>query len=291
MSGDTRADKSALPVVPVVIHSGDSQLHTLAFLDGGSTHSIISQPLFESLNLANTPRTQLSLTTVDRDVRVETQVVHHLKMTDVQGQNQMDLPPLYTMKEIPISRDEFPKQADLEKWEHLRNIELPIRDETEVGLLLGANAHLAMEPLEVQPSREGSPYAVRTRYGWIVVGATRHAEAAKVNRIAVREETADIEEKIRIMYNHKYEERLHSTRKGLSEDDKRFMKMVEATKRQKEGHYVVGIPLADEKRRLPDNIDVATRRLSSLEKKMKRNPEFADKYRQTMKEMADKGFS
>ena len=274
VSGNTKAGKSALPVVPVVIQTNDVQLHTLAFLDGGSTHSFISQSLFEKLNLANTPRTQLALTTVDRDVRVETQVVPHLTMTDVQGQNQMSLPPLYTVKEIPISREEFPRQADLNEWEHLRDIELPVRDGNEVGLLLGANAHLAMEPLEVLPSREGSPYAVRTRYGWIVVGATRHSEAARVNRIAVREEMSEIEEKIRDMYNHEYEERLHSTRKGLSEDDKRFMKMVEATKGHNEGHYEVGIPLADEKTRLPDNVEVAKRRLSSLEKKMKRNPEF-----------------
>ena len=232
----------------------------------------MSQSLFNSLSLADTPRTHLTLTTVDRDVRVETQVVNGLKITDVKGQNQMNLPPLYTMKEIPVSREEFPKQTDIEEWEHLRNIELPIQDGNEVGLLLGANAHLAMEPLEVLPSCEGSPYAVRTRYGWIIVGASKNAETAKVNRIAVREEVADLEDKIRNLYNNEYEGRLQSTRKGLSEDDKRFMKMVEATKRHNEGHYEVGIPLVDEQMRLPDNIEVAKRRLPSLEKKMNKNP-------------------
>ena len=163
--------KPALPIVPVVIHHGFKRTFTLAFLDSGSTHSFISKGLIQKLRLENMPQTRLSLTTVDREVQLTTQIVSGTWLTDKNSGNILDLPQLFSLDKIPVDSADFPTQAEVNKWKHLKGVKLELCKNSEVGLLLGSNAFLAMEPLEVvSSSGTGNPFAVRTRYGWVISG-------------------------------------------------------------------------------------------------------------------------
>ena len=144
IAGGPSASASVLPVVPVVVHSHLKQIQTYAFLDSGSTHSFISASLFQDLEMDTTPSRRLSLTTIDRDVNVETQVAEGVVITDLQGRNQLRMPSLFTLKNIPVTDGDFPTESELRKWEHLRDLPLPRLKSSHVGLLLGSNAFLAM---------------------------------------------------------------------------------------------------------------------------------------------------
>ena len=159
-----------LPIVAVRVKSGLGHCTTFAFLDSGSTHSFISTALIRKLKVEHLPGRQLTLTTVDRAVSVPTQVAAGLSITDLQGDNYLPLPMLYTLSKLPVEPSQFPRFEDLERWDHLKDVVLPQTDISEVGLLLGANAFLAMEPLRVIPSINGSPYATLTRFGWVICG-------------------------------------------------------------------------------------------------------------------------
>ena len=43
-------------------------------------------------------------------------------------------------------------------------------DDAKVGLLIGANCIMALEPLKVIASNNGGPYAYQTGMGWCIVG-------------------------------------------------------------------------------------------------------------------------
>ena len=144
--------RPALPIVPVVVHHGFNRTLTLAFLDSGSTHSFISKGLMQNLKLENMPQTRLSLTTVDREVQITTQVVSGTWLTDKSGGNTLELPQLFSLDKIPVDSADFPTRAEVSKWKHLEGIKLDLCKNGEVGLLLGSNAFLAMEPLEVVSS-------------------------------------------------------------------------------------------------------------------------------------------
>ena len=289
-AGESETSKPVLPVVPVVVHVSTGQCQTYAFLDSGSTHSFISSALCNELNIDSMPRKQLSLTTVDRDTSVETHVVDGVTVSDLRGQHTLQLPPLFTLAHIPVTPEEFPSRLDVSRWEHLTEVEFEQADATSVGLLLGANAFLSMEPLQVVPSRNGSPYAVRTRFGWILSGVTSPSAtdcAAKVYRTSVN----DIEDMIQGMYNREYEENLNSMKRGLSEEDKKWLTVMEASKKIDNGHYQFSIPLKDEDVVLPNNRVLAERRLTSLGRRMKNDVEFAEQYHDSVEEMIDKGYA
>ncbi|XP_043246524.1 uncharacterized protein LOC122394039 [Amphibalanus amphitrite] len=290
-AGESEASKPVLPVVPVVVRVGTSTCQTYAFLDSGSTHSFISSALIKELNIDNMPRKQLSLTTVDRSTKVETHVVEGVTVSDLRGRHALRLPPLFELERIPVDPEEFPShQLDVSRWEHLTGVEFEQADATCVGLLLGANAFLSMEPLQVIPSRNGSPYAVRTRFGWILSGVTSSSatdSGTKVYRTSVN----DIEDMIQGMYDREYEENLNSMKRGLSEEDKKWLTVMEASKKVDRGHYQFSIPLKDEDVVLPNNRVLAERRLTSLGRRMKNDVEFAEQYRDSVEEMIDKGYA
>ena len=120
------------------------------------------------------PKTRLSLTTVEREVSITARAIEGAWLSDINGDNIMKFPQLFSLDKIPVDTAEFPTQAEIRKWKHLDDVQLGDYRNKDIDLLLGANAYLATEPLEVIPSRgEGSPFAVRTRYGWIISGPRR----------------------------------------------------------------------------------------------------------------------
>ena len=191
-----------LPLVAVKIHSRSRQVTTYAFLDSGSTHSFISTSLLGQLGIEHLPGRQLALTMVDRAVSIPTRIARGLSITDLQGGNELQLPPLYSLTSIPVDPSQFPIMQDIERWDHLQDVTLPDSDISEVGLLLGANAFLAMEPLKVIPSANGSPYATLTRFGWIVSGLNQKREQTDTTAVFKTTITASaaIEEMIKSLY-------------------------------------------------------------------------------------------
>ena len=60
----------------------------------------------------------------------------------------------------------------MKKWNYLEGIANEIFPNTDISvqLLIGANCAEALEPKEVISSRGNGPYAVKTIFGWCVVG-------------------------------------------------------------------------------------------------------------------------
>ena len=198
-SGEVRTGRHALPLVPVVLCNSNKKVNTFAFLDSGSTHSFVTNSLLNQVGMQDAPSRQLTLTTVERGASIQTRLAAGLHITDMYGENEMELPMLYSMDKIPADPSDFPRHEDVRRWDHLREVELTEPEMTEVGLLLGANAFLAMEPRRVIPSVDGSPFAVLTRFGWVVSGLHSPSEGTSqttVCRTAVNDGRAAIEEMV-----------------------------------------------------------------------------------------------
>ena len=284
---------AVLPLVAVKVHSRCRQITTYAFLDSGSTHSFISTSLLSQLDIEHLPSRQLALTTVDRAVSVPTRIAHDLSITDLQGGNELQLPPLYSLASIPVDPSQFPHMHDVERWTHLQDVTFPDSNISDVGLLLGANAFLAMEPLKVIPSAHGSPYATLTRFGWIVSGLNQRRERTDTTAVFKTTITANaaIEDMIKSLYNHEYEESLHCTQRGLSAEDRLWLQTVENSISHFGHHYSISLPLADKNVELPNNVSIARSRLNKLKVRLERDQQFASDYKTFMSDMLEKGIA
>lgn len=258
-----------LPIVPVQIrHKGSRVLKTYAFLDQGSTATFCTEDLAKRLNIRGR-KTEYILHTMSQEQKVSSYVLSDLEVCGLDGQDYIKLPNVYTHPDIPAKKTNIPQQKDLEKWSYLNRVHLP-NVEAEIGLLIGANAHKAMEPWEIINSRNDGPYAVKTALGWVVNGPLSRCQDKEsddaerqsflVNRISVQ----SIEDMLTRHYDADFPERRCEDKQEPSQHDKHFMHTVETSAHLTDGHYTIKLPLKDESVKMPCNRGIAEQRLNSL---------------------------
>ena len=73
---------------------------------------------------------------------------------------------------MPVSKDEVPKQEDVDRWPHLRGFVYLTELNSQVDLLIGSDVPEALQPKEVIPAVGGGPYASKVAFGWVINGPT-----------------------------------------------------------------------------------------------------------------------
>ena len=276
-----------LQVLPVTARFNGRETCTGAFIDGGSTHSFVSRQLVDALGIVPHQKSTIVISTISGEKPMVTELVTGLCIDSAEGGHTIELPALYVLGEIPVDEEDMVTQEDVDKWSHLRDVvEVPFFGSgSQVGLLVGANAlPVIAEPLEVINSPTSGPYAVRSRYGWMVCGigtARQGSERARINRMKVSTvtEAADHEDFGNSADN----------RRGLSVEDLQWCLKVEESCTRVDGKYQIALPFREETPDLGNNYHLAERRLSLLKKKLDRNPGYAEDYRTQMKKLLDAG--
>ena len=95
---------------------------------------------------------------------VDSDIIEGLVVTDIKDNNPIELTRCYTRCEIPLSQRQIPTDEIVSQFDNLRDISKEIPElipDLEVGILIGSNCPLALEPLEVRPSGGKGPFAMR----------------------------------------------------------------------------------------------------------------------------------
>ena len=142
----------AVTPVKVRVKGSDKSIVTYAFLDNGSNSSFCTDSLMKQLGVKGQ---RISLFTLERkNSTVFSNLVSDPLVSDLDENEYVRLPILYTRAEIPVSSDDVPTQSDIDQWPHLQGVFIP-RVHAEVGLLIATDVPEALEPLEIKHSQEG----------------------------------------------------------------------------------------------------------------------------------------
>ena len=141
-------------------------------------------------------------------------------------------------------------------------------DNISVGLLIRANCTKALEPIDVIPSKNNGPYAIKTRLGCCIVGpvnGTQNRQGIHCNRIAVKQadtkdvgknyfqtktsvEEHDVRDMLARLYNLEFMETGPTDRKletSMSREEHKFMKILQEDTKLRNGYYQVPLPFRD----------------------------------------------
>lgn len=281
---------TSLAIVPVKVKAPGSELivETYAFLDNGSNVSFCSEDLANKLGLSGRP-TSLNLTTMDReDSRTASQIVS-LQVTDLEEENLVELPCVFTRTKLPVSAKNGARQEDIDRWPHLRGVKIPKID-SNVGLLIGSDVPEVLEPKEVRPSN-GGPYASRTILGWVVNGPLGRAQTSTPATANFIRADAELTEQFRSYCNMEFNDSVYSNNSSMSSNDKRAFEIMSETAVLKEGHYEIALPWKEDTPYLENNKTVAEHRLRSLKKRLLLNPELLVRYKECIEDLLEKGYA
>ena len=92
-----------------------------------------------------------------------------LEVFDLDDDNMVEIPMVFSTERLPISESSIPQYEDVDRWPYLKDVTLQ-RIDAPIGLLIGNNVPKALKPKEVKECNGKGPYAVRTIFGWMVNG-------------------------------------------------------------------------------------------------------------------------
>jgi hypothetical protein len=287
----TGAGKSVIAraIVPVKVRvrGTDEAIITYAFLDNESDSTFCTELLAQQLGIEGV-KTKMALTTMEqKNSLVDSSIIHNLEVSDLDENNFIRLPVMFTTKEIPIMRDDIPRQEDIEQWTHLEGIHLPNVD-AQVGLLIASDIPEALDPLEVKNSQDGGPYATRTALGWAVNGPLyRQHERYHTRNFFVKSDV-QLNEIVMDAINRDLNESIADDRTELSQKEQQFMDNVKNTVELNNGHYCIALPFKDEKIQMPNNKPQVEQQAFWLKQKLQKKPKFYADYKAFVENLIQK---
>ena len=248
---------------------------------------------------------KLSLETLTGEKAEDTEAVDGLVIFGVDSKKGrpmewVELAKAYSKNCFPVEIEEIVTPDKIEQWEYLKTISKVIIqiDNIEVGMLIGANCIKALKPMEITSSRNGGPYAHKTKLGWFIVGpvtTSRNDGSVKCQRIAVKDvasgkmapnhfvvddepkiEDVGIEKLLEQMYYSDFCEcnnlQVNSNIEDISIKDRKFLDILDTGTKKDGAHYEVPLPFRNTGIQLPENRNQAVKGMHHLKRRFIKDP-------------------
>ncbi|CAH8485099.1 unnamed protein product [Dicrocoelium dendriticum] len=288
----------SLGLLPVLVSGPAGTIRTLALIDNGSDTSLIDSTLLQVIGVQGSVTT-LNISTVAGRCQVESQLVS-VTVRSIDGDEAVQLDSIRSVSRLPEKLGTRNRNNDFDRWSHLSDLQLP-ELEGRVELLIGCDNPYLHWVLDQRRGDPDDPYAVKTPLGWIVLGPNKQHEimrdqstSLKVDRTrrinSLRCDSADLHQLLEQMYEREFDG-LDSPRLAMSVNDRRALRLMEASKRKVGTHYEIALPWQAGRPRLPDNRQFALMRLAMLKKRLLKNAALRQAYTKAVEEYIFRGYA
>ena len=300
-AGCETGGRALVEVLPIVVFGETGKQQVMALRDSGCNTTLIDESLALSLGLQGKE--------VDLEIQgVNAQKVftsQHIKKCHVARVGKEEVK--YSLRDVKTIHslngpDQKLKWSTIkQEYQHLTNLDLRDTDTGPVQLIIGTNNSDLILPKQIlKPSGhlelDRVPYAVETPLGWAVTNwlPGERRVASPYNGFKVYERSSDEELKQLVMAQSEIETlgvvKLADPTRSI--EDKRALSLMEKTtfKSASEDAYVSGLLWREEEPSLPNNYEMAKRRLQSLEKKFESCPEIRERYAKSIQDDIEKGY-
>ncbi|KAL6481772.1 hypothetical protein MHYP_G00098520 [Metynnis hypsauchen] len=309
---------SVIPVWVSSIKQPEQEVLVYALLDTQSDTTFILDEVAQDLNTKKESVTLQLSTMSARSTVIPCQKLMNLQVRGYNSEKRIPLPSVFTREFIPANRLHIPTSETARKWPHLEQLadKIPPPLDCEVGLLIGYNCQQALLPREILSGKENQPYAQRTDLGWSIVGCSRPASdysdaIGTSHKTIVRQVTPAVQPSVELRREVHFVCKTHvkeiiptdiikalesdfidhtSDNNPVSQEDLLFLSKVKEGIRHKEDeHYELPLPFKTDEPNLPDNKQCAVHRLTSLERRLRRNEQYYKDYVQFMNDIITRG--
>ena len=286
------ACKARLKVVPVEVAScSNKTTRTYAFLDDGSNATLCSTRLIRKLGIQG-KRERMQISTVFGE---KTQTVYKLdlKVKGLKEAKQFQLKNVYALPSLPDVSGDIVKEGELQNWTHLKDIDIPSLDNLHVDLLIGADNIQCLLVNETRVGKDEQPMGIHTGLGWALSGGIRSGDggSASVNFTSIGNQL--IHNQLERMFSLDFCGKKYTDESDLahSVDDVRALSKMKSSTKMIDGHYEVALPWRNDRPLLPNNHKLASKRLECLKRKLEKDSDLFEKYKDKIDEYLNLGYA
>lgn len=289
-------------VVPITLYGKAKSIQTYAFLDEGSSLTLLEQSTATELELDGTPdRLCLKWTAETTREEPDSQRVS-LQISSRRSQSRK-----YHMSDVRTVRSlNLPMQSvnvnELKtRYPYLLDTPLESYDKAVPKILIGIDNWKLGIPTDSKEGKWREPVATRTRLGWAVHGfydnTGKIGQNNNINHIHHSYHTCDCssDENLSALVKDffsmdNFGVKIPETALE-SKHDKRARELLDATTVRVGNRYETGLLWKNDEIELPDSKPMALRRLMCLERKMSKEPQLANNLKQQINDYVTKGYA
>ena len=274
--------------------SPKNQLEVSIIFDTGSQRSYISKSASDYLRLKPQERNILSIMTFGSSsgLKQSCELVHVGIRKGERSIKEISLLSVPVICE-PLTGPSI--QSCIESCPHLRKLELADVStgscQIEIAVLIGLDYYWDFVTGETIHSKDG-PVALHTSLGWVLSGPVPWVDGLptstnlithtlRVNSCSSRENSQRLEHQLKAFWD------LESL--GIVDTEHTIYDQFQSIVDFQNGHYEVMLPWKDPLSSLPDNYDLSLKRLHSLLRRLKQDPELLQQYDQVIREQIAQG--
>ncbi|XP_058457574.1 uncharacterized protein LOC131434649 [Malaya genurostris] len=295
------AEKVLFRYVPVTIYGKGKQVTTYAFLDDGSSATLIEHDLLNELGLKGAPH-PLCLNWTGGQQRAENDsVLLSLKISGVNDFSDVfELPGVHTVRYLSLPKQSVSVTQLARKYSYLEGLPIESYENVSPRMLIGMNNCRLGHALRSIEGGENGPVASKTRLGWMVYGPCA-MESGAINSDysgchsfhicpCVKENDKELNTTLKEYFSIESLGVSGSRQSLPSKDEERAMKILSTETRYVGNRYETGLLWRYDRIQLPDSKGMAMKRLECLQKRMAREPEMAAAMRAKLCDYIEKGY-
>lgn len=279
-------------IIPVKIYGKDKSINTYAFIDDGSSISLMDESLVNQLDVEGISN-PLCLRWTGGMERTENSS-QKVKIGISGGNGKRFNMNVFTVNSLNLPSQSLDYRVMAQNYRHLRNLPVKSYSNAVPMLLIGLNHFDLGIHNKV---REGSPYepvAVRTQLGWLIYGTVaENKNSGKHFNYHICECSASDNDLDKLVRSYYALDSVGISIKDplIAESEQRALHLLDNfTKRNANGNYIVPLLWKFDLVKLPDSYDMAFKRLVCLERKLKQNDELFNTFKETLSKYLSKGY-
>ncbi|XP_055542861.1 uncharacterized protein LOC129728443 [Wyeomyia smithii] len=276
-------------IVPVTFRSKSATVDTFAFLDDGSSLTLVEQSVAHELGVTG-PTEPLYLKWTGDITRCESDSKEvSLEISGLAGTKFYCIQSARTVSELKLPVQSLDPFSLAQQYPHLKG--LPIsRYENAVPRVDQVNLSLS---LKCREGRLGEPVATKTRLGWCVHGGGRNGILKPIAVCCYVSDTRADNELHDLVKMHFEIDDIGT--KPLMElksvDDTRAKNILRDTTKRTDGRFETGLLWRYDQFEFPESYHMALRRLECLERRMSRDPALKQNVHQQIQDYQSNGYA
>ncbi|XP_055591417.1 uncharacterized protein LOC129743407 [Uranotaenia lowii] len=278
-------------VVPVTLHNGENQIDVLAFLDDGSSLSLLEANVASKIGIQGIHQ-PLEMTWTSNVTRSETASQNVRIQISPRGSNtKIQMWNVHTVNRLNLPSQSMNTSIMRSKFKHLKGLPVDSYAAEEPKLLIGLDHADLLYPIESRKGLPGEPIAVRSALGWSVFGPVGDelpvAEYCNVHRCACE----NLDERLRQFYAIE-EAGIDIGNQPEKDADRRAREILEATTTRIGKRFETGLLWRTSDVKFPSSsYAMAEKRLRSLEHRLAKSEELRDNVHSQINQYIQKGYA